>query len=107
MRLSISHSLPLPLFVSASWCTYFGVFYAVDKFLSSNLEQDNRPFSENQKLALEQTFAIHPYLNKSSVRDLVKETLLSKKQIYRWFCRKRNKLKVNQGELTLATGEFI
>ena len=72
-----------------------------------NLAHYNQPFSENQILALEQAFAIHPYPNKSTVTHLVKETLLRKKQIYTWFYRKRKKLKVNQEELALSTGELI
>ena len=107
MSLSISHSFQLPLFVSDSWCTYFCVFCAVGTFLSSNFAHYKQRFSENQTLALEQAFSIHPYLSTSSVRHLVKETLLSKKQIYAWFYRKRIKSNVNQEELTLSTGEFI
>ena len=67
----------------------FRCICASDTFLSSNLAQYNQPFSKNQNLALEQAFTIHPYLNKSSIIHLVKETLLNTKQERNGFAAKK------------------
>ena len=78
----------------------------MDTVNSFNFGPYNPRFTINQTLALTQAFAIHTYPNISFVKQLAKETLLSVKQVRKWFVVQRSKLKTKQKELALSTGEF-
>ena len=54
--------------------------------------------SMNQRLVLQRSFAVHCYLNKTTLKELAMQTGLPRRQVSKWFSDERYKTKSGKSE---------
>ena len=63
--------------------------------------------SAHQKSVLESSFAFNRYPNATTITELAQQTKLGEATVYNWFCKKRRKTRLGEGERTLSSCQYM